>query len=88
MNWQQIRELYPHRWVVVEALDAHTEIGKRIVNQMSLVDAFGDDWGDAWECYKQVHQIDRGREYYVLHTTNAELDIEELDAFLRPSIEK
>lgn len=88
MDWQQIRELYPHRWVVVEALQAHSESGRRVIDMMSLVDAFGDEWTDAWKCYKRVHQADRGREYYVLHTTVADLDIEELDVFLRPSIEK
>jgi hypothetical protein len=49
MNWQQIRELYPHRWVVVKANNAYTEGGKRIINHLETVDVFDDDWKPAWE---------------------------------------
>jgi hypothetical protein len=36
MNWQEIREKYPHRWLVVEAYDAYTEKGKRVINHFEV----------------------------------------------------
>ena len=83
MNWQEIREQFPHRWLVVEALDGRTEGGKRVIKQLDVLDSFGDDWQRAWEYYKHVHQVDRMREYYVLHTDRLELDIAVQDAFGR-----
>ena len=83
MDWQEIRKQYPHSWLVVEALDAYTNGDKRIVNALEVVDPFGDNWPAAWERYKHVHRADRTREYYVLHTDRAELNIGVLDVFGR-----
>jgi len=45
MTWQEIREKYPHRWLVVEAIDGYTDKGKRVINHLELniavMDAFG-----------------------------------------------
>lgn len=83
MNWDQIRELHPQSWVVVEALEAHTENGQRIINVMSLHDVCGSDWKSAWERYKELHAADRWKEYYVLHTDRVELNIGVVDTFGR-----
>lgn len=83
MNWQTIRELYPHRWVVVEAYDGHTQGGKRIINQLEVVGMFEDEWKPAWEHYKRLHHAEKEREYYVVHTDQVELDIGVMDAFGR-----
>ena len=83
MNWQTVREQYPQQWVVVEATDAHTTGENRIINQMDVVEAFGDDWKPAWECYKRVHHLDKKREYYMLHTKQTELEVQVIDAFRR-----
>lgn len=83
MNWQQIREQYPHRWLVVEAVDAHTEGALRVIDQLEVVVAFEDNWKPAWEHYKAVHDADRYREYYVLHTDREVLNIGVMDAFGR-----
>ncbi len=84
MNWQELRGRYPHRWLVVEAYGAYTEQGQRVIPHLELIAAFGDDWKPAWEEYKALHQADRTREYYFLHTDREELNISVLDAFLRP----
>jgi hypothetical protein len=83
MNWQEIREQYPSRWMVVEAIDAYTKGGERVIDKLEVVGAFGDDWQPAWELYKEVHHADRKREYYVLHTDRVELDIGVIDALGR-----
>ena len=83
MDWQTIREQYPHRWVVIEAIKAHTEGEHRIIEQMEMVESFADDWKPAWECYKRVHHIDKKREYYMLHTKRPELEVRVIDVFRR-----
>jgi hypothetical protein len=83
MNWQEIRELYPHRWLVVEAYNAYTEGSKRVINHLEVVGVFGDDWKPAWEHYKRLHAADKSREYYFLHTDREELNIGVLDSFRR-----
>ena len=84
MNWEQIRELHPHSWVVVEALDGRTENSKRIIDTLSLLGVHGDDWKAAWEQYKELHRANRHREFYPIHTDREEMDIEVRDAFMRP----
>jgi hypothetical protein len=81
MNWQQIRDQYAHRWIIIEATAAHTEGDQRILTRMEVVEVFADEWQPAWERYKSLHQADRVREYYVLHTDRPELNIGVLDTF-------
>lgn len=83
MNWQEIREQYPHRWLVVEAFDAYTEGAQRIINHLEVVGVFEDDWKPAWEQYARLHNADKWREYYVLHTDRVELNIGVMDSFRR-----
>ena len=75
MNWQEIREQYPHRWLVVEAFGAYTEGAKRVANHLEVVGEFGDDSKSAWAHYLRLHHADKRREYYVLHTDRPELNI-------------
>jgi hypothetical protein len=83
MNWQEIRQKYPHRWVVVEAFNAYTENGQRVIPHLELIADFGDDWEPAWERYKALHHAAKHREYYPLHTDREELNIGVLHPFLR-----
>ncbi len=83
MNWQEIREQYPHRWLVVEAFGAYTEGAHRIVNHLEVVGVFEEDWKPAWEHYKRLHQAAKEREYYFLHTDRTELNIGVMDEFRR-----
>jgi len=83
MTWQQIREKYPGRWVVVEALGAYTQNGKRVIPNLQLVASFGSDWHEAWDAYKALHHADKWREYYYLHTDREALNIGVMDAFFR-----
>lgn len=76
MDWQTIREKFPHTWLVVEATDAHTERGKRVLNDMAVLNTFDTDSLAAWNYYVVLHKIDRFREYYFLHTDRQELNIE------------
>lgn len=83
MNWRELREQYRHSWLVVEAFNAYTENGRRIIPHLELIAAFGSDWKSAWERYKALHHADKRREYYMVHTDREQLDIGVLDSFRR-----
>jgi len=42
MTWIDVRRHYPHQWLLVEALLAHSKWGKRQVDELAVVDAFTD----------------------------------------------
>jgi hypothetical protein len=77
MEWSTIRQTYPYRWLLVEALEAHSQAGKRILDDLSVVDSFPDGVA-AMKGYKELHHRAPERELYVLHTDREELDIGEL----------
>jgi hypothetical protein len=67
MEWSAIRQTYPHRWLLVEALEAHSQSGKRVLDNLSVVDSFPDGVA-AMKGYKELHHRAPERELYVLHT--------------------
>lgn len=77
MEWNAIRQTYPHRWLLVEALEAHSQSGKRILDDLSVVDSFPDGVA-AMKGYKELHHRAPERELYILHTDRENLDIGEL----------
>ncbi len=76
MQWKQIREKYPNKWILVEAIKAHTESNKRIIEQLTVIDSY-IDVSEALCFYKQLHKKTPDREYYVVHTDNDNLEIYE-----------
>ncbi|MCC6803158.1 MAG: hypothetical protein IT319_09755 [Anaerolineae bacterium] len=83
MNWQELRETYPHSWLVIEADDAYTKDSQRIIPSLTVIASFGSDWQAAWDHYKALHHADKQREYYVVHTDRPRLDIGVIDSFWR-----
>lgn len=76
MVWQEIRRHYPNQWLLVEAIKAHPEANKRILEQLAVVDTFRDSV-DAMQSYTRLHRDDPQRELYVFHTSRETLDIGE-----------
>ncbi|HEX7180938.1 MAG TPA: hypothetical protein VF756_03790 [Thermoanaerobaculia bacterium] len=76
MTWTDIRRHYPHQWLVVEALQARSELGKRLVEELSVVEA-SPDGETALRAYLRLHRDAPERELYVLHSDREELDIAE-----------
>lgn len=74
MNWQSIREHYPNQWILLEAIEAYSDDGKRIINKGSVVNFF-EDSRDALAEYKELHKNSPVRELYVIHTSKKELEI-------------
>jgi hypothetical protein len=76
MQWQEIRQHYPYQWLLVEAITAHSAAGKRILEQLAVVDTFPDSV-TAIQRYIQLHRDAPARELYAFHTSRATLDIVE-----------
>ena len=76
MKWQEICTHYPQRWLLVEAIKAHSEASKRILEQLAVVGTFSDSV-TALKSYQQLHHEAPERELYVFHTSRATLDVTE-----------
>jgi hypothetical protein len=74
MKWTEIRSHYPNRWLLVEAIEAHSEEGQRILEELAVVDSFPDSV-IAMQRYTQLHREAPERELYVLHTDREKLEI-------------
>jgi hypothetical protein len=74
MKWEEIRRHYPHEWVLVEAVNARSESGRRIVDELTLVDTFEDSRA-AMRSYVRLHQQSPEREFFVLHTDREHIDV-------------
>jgi hypothetical protein len=64
VKWSNIRDTYPNRWVLVEALATHSNNHKRTIEEMSVVSEY-DDPKRAWASYKNLHFSEPTREFYV-----------------------
>ena len=76
MQWRELRGHYPNQWLLVEALAAHSEADRRIVDELALVGAFPDS-APALRRYRELHHEAPTREFYVVHTSRESLDITE-----------
>ena len=76
MKWEQVRQQYPDQWLVIEALDAHSEKNVRHVERMAVV-AVCTDGSQALQIYREMHHQFPEREFYFVHTNRPDLSIEE-----------
>jgi hypothetical protein len=74
MKWSEVRQHFPNRCVLVEALQSETIGNKRIVEEMSVIDDF-ESGNAAWKMYKQLHGENQTRELYIFHTNNEEIKV-------------
>lgn len=77
MKWSEIRLTYPDQWLVVEALEAHTQPdNRRRIERFAVIEPCPDG-GSAMQTYRRLHQQYPDREFYFVHTSREELDIRE-----------
>jgi len=74
MQWQEIRIHYPHQWLLIEAIKARSELNKRILDEISVIETYSDSVA-ALDGYKRFHRQSPERELYVFHTDRPQLDI-------------
>jgi len=77
MQWQEIRDRYPHQWLLTEALAARSAGGERILEDIAVLETYPDGLA-AMSGYSELHRRAPQRELYVLHTDRETLDIGEL----------
>ena len=76
MQWAEIRHFYPDQWLLLEAMAAHSEKGRRVLDRLAIVAAFADSHSALQE-YTQLHHEMPERELYVFHTSREALEIRE-----------
>lgn len=76
MRWKEVRKAYPDQWLVIEAVQAHSEDDRRVLDKIAVVEVCADGTA-ALQSYRKLHHAYPEREYYFVHTRRAELDIRE-----------
>ncbi len=76
MIWEEARSMYVNKWILIEAIEAYSQEGRRIVKELSVINAY-DEGKEAIKEYAEKHKKDKSREMYVYHTKNENLLIEE-----------
>jgi hypothetical protein len=74
MNWEAVREAYPERWLIIEALEAHTDDNQRRLDRIAVVEECRDG-AAAFQRYQSLHQQYTERELYFVHTAREQLII-------------
>ena len=69
MKWFEARGKHPNKWLLFEAIEAHSNAGQRIVEELSVINIF-DEGKDALKEYSEKHKKEKKCEMYVYHTKN------------------
>lgn len=76
MEWQEVQEKYPDQWLVIEALEAYSANDLRCIERIAVIAAC-EGGSQAFQTYQAMHQQHPEREFYFVHTSRADLQIEE-----------
>jgi hypothetical protein len=74
MKWEEIRTYYPKKWLLIEAIKAHSEANKRILDDIAVINVFSNS-KTAMRSYIHLHHENPKRELFVVHTDKKTLDI-------------
>ena len=75
MKWETAREHFPNQWVIMEATDTHYEPGRRIIEDMSVIDAEFKEM-ELMRVYQEWLRKMPDREIFFFHTSRETIDIE------------
>lgn len=70
MKWEEVRKIYPNRFVKIQILDSKIEGNKRYITDMAVVEAYDDNEEATKELVRAKDDI------LVYHTGNEKIDIE------------
>lgn len=76
MQWSDIRQAHPNQWLVIEALEAHSDGNHRLLDRIAVIEICSDG-STAMNGYRRLHQEHPARELYFVHTSRESLEIEE-----------
>lgn len=74
MKWEDVRRQYAEKWVVFEALSAHTDQDICHIDDLAVIECFSNS-RDAMGRQHELHKRNPGREYYFFHTSRETLDV-------------
>jgi hypothetical protein len=74
VKWSEVRQHFPERCVLVEALKSETRGKERVIEEMSVIDDF-ENGNAAWKVYKKLYAENQTRELYIFHTKNEEIKV-------------
>lgn len=70
MKWEEVRKIYPNRFVKIQVLDSKIEGNKRNIIDMAVIEAYEDNEEATKELVRAKDDI------LVYHTGNEKIDIE------------
>jgi hypothetical protein len=76
MRWAEVRDAHPDQWLVIEALDAHSEDDHRVYDRIAVIDHCVDGRA-TMKRYRELRREHPHREFCFVHTSLVELKIEE-----------
>jgi hypothetical protein len=76
MRWPEVRDAHPDQWLVIEVLDAHTELDRRVLDRVAVVEVCSDG-RTTMKRHAELRRQHPNRDLCFVHTSAAELRIEE-----------
>lgn len=76
MRWPEVRAAHPDQWLVIEALDAHSENDHRALDRIAVIDVCADGPVAMKRC-AELRRLHAHREFCFVYTSAVELKIEE-----------
>ena len=55
MRWEEVRKAYHNQWLVIEAVEAHTETDRRLLDKIAVVEVCVDG-ANAMQRYRTLHK--------------------------------
>lgn len=76
MKWTDVRNKYPNKWILIKVIEAKSENGLRIVENLEVLNTF-ERSQDALKEYSIKHKLNKSDEMYVYHSSKDSLKISE-----------
>lgn len=78
MKWDEVKFIYKSSWLLIEAIEAHTDGENRVIDKISVIETFKEQTSkNALLKYLELHKSLPEREFYVVHSDRMLLDIKE-----------
>ena len=75
MKWNEVRKIYPYKWVVYESLSQYEEDNMLIVTDLAIIDVF-DNINEAYKFYCKMHKENKSIKLSIGDTRQNELSYE------------
>jgi hypothetical protein len=72
MRWLDVQERFPNEWVVLEVIKAHSNEGRRYIEEVIVIDRFENSL-EAMHHYEKLRREQPHREYCFFHTSRPNL---------------